>query len=137
MRQRLLISVLALSVAGLAAWRWAGPVRLQFTASLADLPFEAEVLPPVVWAQPGEVVSVTYRIRNTDLTPLEAYGKLILEPSGAKEQVEIFLTQCSGLNTFQNSVTSDYLVMVRVAPAGWLGASMITLRHEFTRVVTR
>lgn len=127
----------ALVLAGLIAWRWAGPVRVQFVATVADLPFDAEVIPPVVWAQPGEMISVTYRIRNNDLAPLEAYGKLILEPSGAKEQVEVFLTQCSGLNTFQNSVSSDYLVMVRVAPAGWFGASQITLRHEFARVVTR
>jgi hypothetical protein len=137
MKKLIWIGVLVLGLAGLLAWRWVGPVRVQFVATLADLPFEAEVIPAVVWAQPGEVVSVTYRIRNNDLTPLEAYGKHILEPTGAKDQVEVFLTQCSGLNTFQNSVTSDYLVMVRVASAGWFGASQITLRHEFTRVVTR
>ena len=107
------------------------------TAELAitahDLPFVVEMIPPVVAARPGEVISVTYRIRNTDLTPVEAFGRVEVEPASARGQIQVFLTQCSGLNAFQKNQVADYQVLFRVKPAGLAGASRLVLRHVFTR----
>ena len=83
------------------------------------------------------MISVTFRIRNNDIMPLEAYGRLFVEPASANDQVRVYITQCGGLNAFQNSYASDYLVLFRVQPAGLTGQQQITLHHTFTRVVDR
>jgi hypothetical protein len=41
------------------------------------------------------------------------------------------MTQCGGVNTFQNEQPRDYYVTFRVQAAGLTGASQITLRHRF------
>lgn len=129
--------VFVLAVAVVAAvwlfWRYTGPVEVRLAGEVNDLPFEVETIPPVVQARPGEVVKVIYRIRNADIAPLAAYGVVEIEPGSASDQIEIFLTQCGGLNTFQNGYPEDYEVIFRVQPAGLSGASRVTLWHVFTR----
>jgi hypothetical protein len=124
-------------VIGLVLWRLFGPVRVAIASDISDLPFTVEAIPPTVWARPGEMVHVQYRIRNNDLTPLEASAVIKVLPAGSAGQMEVFLSQCSGLNTFQNSVTSDYDVYFRVQAAGAVGSSWLTLKHVFTRVNAR
>lgn len=120
------------------AWRFWGPVEVDVASAIeGDLPFVVETFPAVVWAQPGQTISVTYRIYNQNPIPLEAYGTVSIGPSYAKDQIQIFLTQCSGLNTFQNSVAENYEVWFRVEPAGLFGASRIVLLHTFTRASLR
>jgi cytochrome c oxidase assembly protein Cox11 len=125
-----------LLLAGLLAaawlgWRFWGPVEVRLEASAPDLPFTIEMLPPVVLARPGEVVSVTYRIRNNAVTPVAAYGTLAVLPAEATGQVQLFLTECGGLNTYQNSLAQDYAVVFRVRPAGLAGTQQVVIRHEF------
>jgi cytochrome c oxidase assembly protein Cox11 len=115
------------------AWRFTAPVQVSFTADIADLPFAVEVIPPVVMAKPGEVLRVVYRIRNNDVTPVSAFGRLTYAPSAAEQQMQVFITQCGGLNTYQNSLVDDYEVVFRVQPAGLFGASQIVVNHVFTR----
>lgn len=123
---------------GLIYWRLAGPVLVILQVDLdPTLPFEVQIMPNIIWARPGEVVSAVYRIRNNDIIPLEAFGRLKLEPPNAKDQVQVFLTQCSGLNAFQNSYPQDYNVVFRVQAAGLTGNSIIFVQHEFKRAVDR
>lgn len=115
-------------------WRVDGPVLVHLTVDIdPNLPFQVEIMPEWVLARPGEVINAVYRIRNNDLIPTEAFGRLTVEPGSANEQIQIFLTQCSGLNTFQNSYPEDYDVVFRVKPALLTGTPLITLRHEFQR----
>ena len=125
--------VVVVLAAGWLAYRFLAPVEVRLASNVNDLPFEVQVIPPVVEARPGEMVSVIYRIHNKNITPLEAFGKIQVEPNDATDQIKIFLTQCGGLNTFQNSVSADYLVYFRVQPAGLTGAQAITIDHIFTR----
>lgn len=118
-------------------WRFFGPVYVSIASEQGDLPFTVQALPAGVWAMPGQMMHVQYRIRNNDLSPLEARADIQVLPAGAQGQMEVFLSQCAGLNTFQNSVTSDYDVFFRVQPAGLLGSSVLTLEHVFTRANTR
>jgi cytochrome c oxidase assembly protein Cox11 len=128
----------ALAAGGWLAWRYAAPVEVRLAATVDEaLPFEVEMLPPVVRARPGEMVSVVYRIRNTEILPLEAYGAITIEPAGAAEQIEVFLSQCGGLNTFESSRAENYQVLFRVQPAGLSGARVITLRHTFDKASPR
>jgi cytochrome c oxidase assembly protein Cox11 len=118
---------------GWLVWRYTAPVRVSFAAEIGDLPFTVETLPPVVVARPGEVVSMTYRIRNNNVTPVSAFGRLEFVPATAEQQMVIYITQCGGLNTYQNNYADDYDVVFRVAPAGLWGTSRIEVRHTFTR----
>lgn len=127
------LPLLLLVVGGWVYWRYTAPVEVRLASNVNDLPFQVEVIPPVVLARPGEMVSVVYRISNQNITPLEAFGKVVVEPTEAKDQIKIFLTQCGGLNTFQNNYAQDYLVYFRVQAAGLTGAQEITLDHVFTR----
>jgi cytochrome c oxidase assembly protein Cox11 len=131
------LAALAVGLGAWLVWRFTGPVQVTLAATLVDVPFEVQIIPEAVWAQPGEVISVTYRIRNTALSPLEALGRLDIEPASAGDQVKIYLTQCSGLNAYQASVPIDYNVVFRVQPAGWFGQQALTIRHTFTRANTR
>jgi cytochrome c oxidase assembly protein Cox11 len=114
-------------------WRFTAPVRVTLAGSAPDLPLQIEIIPPEITARPGEVISVTYRIRNTELLPVSAFGRLEFDPPQAEDQVQIFLTQCGGLNTFQNGQAIDLAVVFRVQPAGLTGARALTLRHAFDR----
>lgn len=127
------LPLLLLAAGGWVYWRYTAPVEVRLASNVNDLPFQVKVIPPVVLARPGEMVSVVYRISNQNITPLEAFGKVVVEPKDAQDQIKIFLTQCGGLNTFQNNYTQDYLVYFRVQPAGLSGAQQITLDHVFTR----
>jgi hypothetical protein len=129
-----LLAALALAAGGWLAYRYTAPVEVRLASAAPGLPFEIEMLPPVVRVRPGEMVSVTYRIRNTNIMPIAAWGSVRIEPAEAVEQVDVFLTQCGGLNTFQNSVAEDYAVIFRVRPAGLSGATQLTLRHDFEPV---
>ncbi len=131
-----LLAGLALFLGVLAYWRAAGPVLVILRADLSPgLPFDVQITPSVVLARPGEVINVVYRIRNNNVIPLEAYGKVNLEP--ATDQVQIFLTQCIGLNAFQNSYPQDYNVVFRVQPAGLTGSSVVIIDHQFIQAVDR
>jgi cytochrome c oxidase assembly protein Cox11 len=131
------VGLVGLAFGGWIYWRYTAPIEVRLTASVGDLPFTVQTIPPVLEVQPGQMVSVTFRIRNNDILPLEAYGKLFVEPTSATDQVKVYITQCGGLNAFQNSFASDYLVLFRVQPAGLTGQQQITLHHTFTRVVDR
>ncbi len=127
------IGLVGLGLAGWVYWRYTAPIEVRLLASVGDLPFTVETIPPVIEARPGEVISVTFRIRNNDIIPLEAYGKLLVEPPSAQDQVKVYITQCGGLNAFENSYAANYLVLFRVQPAGLTGQQVITLHHTFTR----
>lgn len=128
-----LLALAMLAAGAWVAWRYTAPVQVSFVADIGDLPFTVEVIPPVVLARPGEVISITYRIRNNNLTPISAYGRLTLAPDAAETQMYVFITQCGGLNTFQNNYVDDYDVVFRVEPAGLFGTSQIVVNHIFTR----
>jgi cytochrome c oxidase assembly protein Cox11 len=132
----LVVLALLLAVAAGGAWllwRQVAPVRVTLAAAAPGLPLEFEITPAVVSARPGEVISVTYRVRNAELLPVAAFGRLEFDPPQAEEQVQVFLTQCGGLNTFQHGQVTDLGVVFRVQPAGLTGASALTLRHAFER----
>jgi cytochrome c oxidase assembly protein Cox11 len=131
----LVVGLVALVAGGWALWRYTAPVEVHLASTVNGLPFEIETIPPVVSARPGEVVKVIYRIRNNDLMPIPAYGQVVIEPTGAESQVQVFLTQCGGMNIYQNGYAEDYEVVFRVQAAGLTGASQITLQHIFTPAV--
>jgi cytochrome c oxidase assembly protein Cox11 len=122
--------VVAGAVAWLA-WRYTAPVTVRLTGEAPGLPLDIEIIPSEVSALAGEVISVTYRIHNTGLLPVAAFGRLAFDPPQAGDQVQIFLTECGGLNTYQNGQATELAVVFRVAPAGLSGASAVTLRHTF------
>lgn len=129
-----LLAAIIICVAGVwIVWRYTAPVEVRLAANVSDLPFEVETIPPVVVARPGEMIPVVYRIRNADILPLAAFGEVLIEPGTSTDQIEIFLTQCGGLNTFQNGFPEDYEVLFRVQPAGLFGSPQLTLWHVFTR----
>lgn len=126
-----------LGVTAVTLWliyRFTAPVTVEIVSDIAsDLPFTATVYPSVVQAQPGQLISVTYRIQNTYVQPIEAFGQIEIEPARALDQIQVFLTQCGGLNTFENSYPQDYQVVFRVQAAGLFGNQHLILRHVFTR----
>ncbi len=128
-----LAAVALLAAGAWVWWRFTAPVQVTFTADIGDLPFAVEIIPPVINVRPGELVSITYRIRNNDLTPISAFGRLELGPKAAETQLYIYITQCGGLNTYQNAYVDDYDVVFRVEPAGLWGTSRIVVNHVFTR----
>jgi hypothetical protein len=77
------------------------------------------------------------RIRNEARSPLEAYGAITIEPKSAVDQIEIFLSQCGGINTYQSTGAEDYDVMFRVQPAGLTGSARLVLKHTFTPATIR
>jgi cytochrome c oxidase assembly protein Cox11 len=122
---------IALAAGAWLAWRYLAPVRVLLTSEAAGLPLDIEILPAEVVVRPGDVISVTYRIRNTAITPYSAFGRLEVLPARAADQVQVFFTQCGGLNTYQASQAIDLAVVFRVQPAGPTGQLNITLRHTF------
>ena len=114
-------------------WRFYGPVEVRIVGQATDVPFTIETIPPVVNARPGEMVSVIYRIHNTQMMPVTAIGRIEVDPGSAGSQMQIFLTQCGGVNTFQAAYAQDYQVIFRVQAAGLTGSQQITLRHVFSR----
>lgn len=116
---------------GWLIWRFTSPVQVDIASTIIGLPFDIETVPATVSAQPGEMVRVLYRVRNNSLTGLEAYATITIEPDGATDQLEVFVSQCTGLNTFQNSYIEEYEVMFRVEPAGLFGNQHLVLRHTF------
>lgn len=136
LRPRALVLIAAavfIIAAAWLGWRFYGPVQVRIVGTATNVPFTIETIPSVVWARPGEVVSVIYRIRNTQMMPVTAIGRIVTEPAGSADQMQIFLTQCAGINDFQAAYAQDYQVLFRVAPAGLTGASQITLYHVFSR----
>jgi cytochrome c oxidase assembly protein Cox11 len=137
-RRNLWLGLVGLAViAGLGFGGWlyrreTAPVEVHLVASVNNLPFTVETIPPVIEAAPGQMISVTFRIRNNAVQPIAAYGRLYIEPAAAGDQIKVYLTQCGGLNTFQNSYAADYRVLFRVQPAGLTGQQQITLLHVFT-----
>ena len=136
-RKMWLVAAIGLGVLLLAglwvAWRYTAPVKVEFVADIGDLPFTVEAIPPVVYVRPGEIVSITYRIRNNDITPISAFGRLTFTPGVAEEQMYVYITQCGGLNTYQNAYVDDYDVLFKVEPAGLLGSGHVVVEHVFTR----
>jgi cytochrome c oxidase assembly protein Cox11 len=133
----LTIAVIALAVIGFLVYRFTAPVRVEIVGVADGVPFTIETIPASVVARPGEMIKVTYRITNQALSPLEAYGTITIEPKGAADQMEIFLSQCGGINTYQSTGPEDYGVMFRVQPAGVSGSTRLVLKHTFTPATMR
>ncbi|NJN54294.1 MAG: hypothetical protein HC804_05765 [Anaerolineae bacterium] len=128
----LVVILLLIMVAGGILWRFTAPIEVRIVADAEGLPLEIETIPPVIHARPGEMVRVVYRIHNTDISPVFAYGDVQIEPTSDINQMEIFLTSCAGLVTYQQSYAEDFEVLFRVQPAGLTGTQTMTLRHVFT-----
>ncbi len=124
--------VTIITALGFVAYRFLAPVRVDIIGVADGVPFTIETIPSTVLARPGEMVKVIYRIRNDDLTPVSAYGNITINPAPATEQMQVFLSQCGGINTYQNQIADDYGVMFRVQPAGLTGSSHLVLKHTFT-----
>ena len=133
----IMIAVVLLAAIGLVVYRFTAPVRVEIVGVADGVPFKIETIPPSVMVRPGEMVKVTYRITNQALSPLEAYGTITIEPKGATDQIEIFLSQCGGINTYQSTGPEDYGVMFRVQPAGLTGSARLVLKHTFTPATMR
>ena len=133
----LVLAAVAVAAASVTVWRFTAPVEVRIEADVTDLPFEVETIPPVVYAKPGEMVRVVYRIRNNNLSPLEALGRVEVDPNTAADQIQIFITQCIGLNAFQSNYPQDFEVLFRVQPAGFTGQGQIILRHVFESATPR
>ena len=133
----LTIAVIAIAVIGFVVYRYTAPVRVEIVGVADGVPFTIETIPASVMARPGEMVKVTYRISNEALSPLEAYGTITIEPKAATDQMQIFLSQCGGINTYQSTGPEDYGVMFRVQPAGLTGSSRLVLKHTFTPATMR
>ncbi len=88
---------------GFVAYRYLAPVRVDIVGVADGVPFTIETIPHTVLARPGEMVKVVYRIQNNDLMPMSAYGAITIGPAQAQNQMEVFLSQCGGINTYQNS----------------------------------
>jgi cytochrome c oxidase assembly protein Cox11 len=131
------IAVIAIVAIGFLAYRFTAPVRVEIVGVADGVPFTIETTPASVMARPGEMVKVTYRITNEQLSPLEAYGTITIEPQRATDQMQIFLSQCGGINTYQSTGPEDYDVMFRVQPAGLTGSSRLVLKHTFTPATVR
>jgi len=128
----LAIALVLIAVLGFVAYRFLAPVQVDIVGEADGVPFTIETIPHTVLARPGEMVKVVYRIQNNDLMPVSAYGAITVGPARAQDQIEVFLSQCGGINTYQNSAADDYNVMFRVQPAGWGGSSHLVLKHTFT-----
>jgi cytochrome c oxidase assembly protein Cox11 len=130
---------LALFVAGiglgaLAGWRlfFAGAVvEVRFSSQTNNLPLEVEVIPPEIRAGPGEMVRVVYRIRNHGAEPLTVYGTVKLQPGEAGRQVEFYVIECGGLQTFESGTVRDYQVMFQVRPQNTWVTPAFTVQHVF------
>ena len=127
----LAIAAVLIVAIGFVAYRFLAPVRVEVVGIADGVPFTIETLPHTVMARPGEMIKVTYRIQNNDRMPVSAYGAITVEPAAAAEQIQVFLSQCGGINTYQNSVADDYDVMFRVRPAGLSGSARLVLKHTF------
>ena len=128
----LTIAVIAIAVIGFVVYRFTALVRVDIVGVADGVPFTVETIPHTVLARPGEMVKVVYRIQNNDIMPISAYGTITISPAKAQDQMEVFLSQCGGINTYQNSAADDYNVMFRVQPAGLSGSSHLVLKHTFT-----
>ena len=128
----LTIAVVVIAVIGFVAYRYLAPVQVDIVGEADGVPFTITTIPRTVLARPGEMVKVVYRIQNNDLMPVAAYGAITIGPAKAQDQIEVFLSQCGGINTYQNSIADDYNVMFRVQPAGLGGSSHLVLKHTFT-----
>jgi cytochrome c oxidase assembly protein Cox11 len=126
------IAVALIAAIGFAAYRYLAPVRVDIVGEAAGVPFTIETIPHTVLARPGEMVKVVYRIQNNDRMPVSAYGAITIGPAKAQDQIEVFLSQCGGINTYQSTGPDDYNVMFRVQPAGLGGSSHLVLKHTFT-----
>ena len=128
----IIAAVIVIAVIGFVAYRYLAPVQVEIVGVADGVPFTIETIPHTVMARPGEMVKVTYRIRNNEISPISAYGAITIGPAAAKDQMEVFLSQCGGINTYQNNRADDYDVMFRVQPAGLSGSSQLVLKHTFT-----
>ncbi|MBK9053375.1 MAG: cytochrome c oxidase assembly protein [Chloroflexi bacterium] len=129
--------LLFMGFTGWLGWRYTSPVTVEISSTVLNLPFEVETIPSVVEAVPGEMVRVIYRVKNNSLTGLEAYATITIEPDQDSKQLEVFLSQCTGLNTFQNNLPEEYEVLFRVEPAGLTGSQHLVLRHTFESATAR
>jgi len=127
-----MVAVVVIAAIGFVAYRYLAPVQVEIVGVADGVPFTIETIPHTVMARPGEMVKVTYRIRNNEISPISAYGAITVGPAAAKDQMEVFLSQCGGINTYQNNRADDYDVMFRVQPAGLSGSSQLVLKHTFT-----
>lgn len=137
--QRQNLGLLALVGLVLSVWagfgiyrRYTGPVTVRLATQLDPLlPFQIEMIPPSLEVQPGEVVNVIYRVRNTGVAAEQAVGRIEIAPGSAFDQIRVYLTECGGLNTYDPGVANDYYVTFKVEPAGLFGSETLTIRHVF------
>jgi len=125
-------AAVVIAAIGFVAYRYLAPVQVDVVGVADGVPFTIETIPSTILAQPGEMVKVVYRIRNDDLMPVSAYGSITISPAAFQDQMQVFLSQCGGINTYQNQSADDYSVMFRVQPAGLAGTSRLVLKHTFT-----
>ena len=128
----LVMGLVLIGAIGFIAYRYLAPVQVDIVGEADGVPFTIATIPRTVLARPGEMVQVVYRIQNNDLMPVSAYGAITIGPAKAQDQIGVFLSQCGGINTYQNSAADDYNVMFRVQPAGLGGSSHLVLKHTFT-----
>ncbi len=126
------IAVVLIGVLGFVAYRYLSPVQVDIVGEADGVPFTIQTFPRTVLARPGDMVKVVYRIQNNDIMPVSAYGTITIGPAKSQDQIQVFLSQCGGINTYQNSSADDYNVMFRVQPAGLSGSSHLVLKHTFT-----
>jgi cytochrome c oxidase assembly protein Cox11 len=82
------------------------------------------------------MVSVIYRIRNRAAEPVNAYGVVRLLPGEAGRQVEFFLIECGGEQTFAAGAVRDYQVVFQVRPESAWVTQAFTVQHTFTPATT-
>lgn len=131
----LAVLLVGVGLGALIGWRWflAEPtVAVQFTSQAPGLPLDIEIIPAEVQARAGERVSVIYRIRNRAAEPMNVYGAVKLLPGEAGRQVEFFLIECGGQQTFAAGAVRDYQVVFQVRPENTWVARAFTVQHTFT-----
>ncbi len=126
------IAVVLIGMIGFAVYQYIAPVQVDVVGVADGVPFTIETVPSTVMARPGEMVKVVYRIRNNDIMPISAYGAITIGPAAFQDQMQVFLSQCGGINIYQNQSADDYNVMFRVQPAGLTGSAHLVLKHTFT-----
>ncbi len=135
MNRKVVLGVIAVGLIGLigfVAYRYLAPVQVDVVGVADGVPFTIQTIPSTVMARPGEMVKVIYRIRNNDIMPVSAYGAIAIGPAAFQDQMQVFLSQCGGINIYQNQSADDYNVMFRVQPAGLTGSAHLVLKHTFT-----
>ena len=126
------IAIVLIGAIGLVAYRYLAPVQVEIVGEADGVPFTIETIPHTVMARPGEMVQVTYRIQNNEISPVSAYGAITVGPAEATESDGSLLEPVRRHQYLSKQRADDYNVMFRVQPAGLSGSSHLVLKHTFT-----